>query len=403
MRRSARLKSPRLRTQTEPIGLLPGRNLSHNSGMAGPEEQTNSRAASAPAEDPQHAKQRQRARPWVRGVIIAAVIVLILGALIYWLTTRNRVTTDDAYVDGRAVSIAPRVAGAVISLDVNDNQFVHAGDPLIHLDPRPFQLAVAAAQAELDTARAQLAAQRHGQLVSQRNVPAQLAQAQAQLRSARAALEKAQNDEQREHQLSGTATTAQEADATRVALSQAQAQVAAAEAQVREQSPVPARLSQVQAQVNQQEGAQRDAEAKLAQAELDLTWTIVQAPQDGWITKRSVELGDYVSVGQELLALVSPQIWITANFKENQLVQVRPGQPVRIAIDMYPDLRLRGHVDSIQLGSGSKFSTFPPENATGNFIKIVQRIPVKIDIDSGLDPKLPLPLGSSAEPTIYLP
>jgi membrane fusion protein (multidrug efflux system) len=368
-----------LRTQTEPIGLLPGRNLSHNSGMAGPEEQTNSRAASAPAEDPQHAKQRQRARPWVRGVIIAAVIVLILGALIYWLTTRNRVTTDDAYVDGRAVSIAPRVAGAVISLDVNDNQFVHAGDPLIHLDPRPFQLAVAAAQAELDTARAQLAAQRHGQLVSQRNVPAQLAQAQAQLRSARAALEKAQNDEQREHQLSGTATTAQEADATRVALSQAQAQVAAAEA------------------------AQRDAEAKLAQAELDLTWTIVQAPQDGWITKRSVELGDYVSVGQELLALVSPQIWITANFKENQLVQVRPGQPVRIAIDMYPDLRLRGHVDSIQLGSGSKFSTFPPENATGNFIKIVQRIPVKIDIDSGLDPKLPLPLGSSAEPTIYLP
>jgi membrane fusion protein (multidrug efflux system) len=159
----------------------------------------------------------------------------------------------------------------------------------------------------------------------------------------------------------------------------------------------------VQAQVNQQEGAQRDAEAKLAQAELDLTWTIVQAPQDGWITKRSVELGDYLSVGQEILALVSPQIWITANFKENQLVQVRPGQPVRIAIDMYPDLRLRGHVDSIQLGSGSKFSTFPPENATGNFIKIVQRIPVKIDIDSGLDPKLPLPLGSSAEPTIYLP
>jgi membrane fusion protein (multidrug efflux system) len=301
------------------------------------------------------------------------------------------------------VSIAPRVAGAVVSLDVKDNEFVHAGAALVHLDPRPFELAVAEAQAELDTARAQLAAQRHGQLVSERNVPAQLAQAQAQLRSTRAALQKAQNDEQRERQLSGTATTAQEADATRVALSQAQAQVAAAEAQVREQSPVPARLSQVQAQVDQQQGAERDAQAKLAQAQLDLDWTVVTAPQDGWVTKRSVELGDYLSVGQEILALVSPQIWVTANFKENQLTHVRPGQPVRIAIDMYPQLKLRGHVDSVQLGSGSKFSTFPPENATGNFIKIVQRIPVKIDIDSGLDPSLPLPLGSSAEPTILLP
>ncbi len=103
------------------------------------------------------------------------------------------------------------------------------------------------------------------------------------------------------------------------------------------------------------------------------------------------------------MALVSPQVWITANFKEDQLTRVRPGQKVRIAIDMYPKLNLRGHVDSMQLGSGTKFSTFPAENATGNFIKIVQRIPVKIDIDSGLDPHLPLPLGASAEPTVELP
>jgi membrane fusion protein, multidrug efflux system len=359
--------------------------------------------AAAPAEDPQHAKQRQRARPWVRGVLILAGIVLVVGALIYWLATRNRITTDDASVDGRAVSLAPRVAGVVISLDVNDNQFVHAGDALIHLDPRPFQLALEQAQAELDTARAQLAAQRHGQLVSQRNVPAQLAQTQAQLRGARAALEKAQNDDRREHELSGKATTPQEADATRVALSQAQAQVAAAEAQVREAGAVPARLSQVEAQVNQQQGTERDAEAKVGQAELELDWTVVKAPQDGWVTKRSVELGDYVSVGQQILALVSPQVWITANFKENQLTNVRPGQSVRITVDMYPQLDLRGHVDSMQFGSGSKFSTFPPENATGNFIKIVQRIPVKIVIDSGLDPRLPLPLGSSVEPTVFLP
>jgi membrane fusion protein, multidrug efflux system len=355
------------------------------------------------AEDPNHAMQRQRARPWVKGVIIVAAILLIVGALIYWLATRNEVSTDDAFVDGRAASIAPRVAGAVISLDVTDNQFVHAGDPLVHLDPRPFKLALDQAQAELETARAQLAAQRHGQLVSRRNLPAQLARAQAQLRSARAALEKAENDERREHELSGTATTAQEADTTRVALRQAQAQVAAAEAQVREAGAVPARLSQVEAQVDQQQGAERDSEAKVAQAELNLDWSVVRAAEDGWVTKRSVEVGDYVNVGQQIMALVAPQIWITANFKENQLTRVRPGQHVRIGIDMYPRLKLRGHVDSMQLGTGTKFSTFPAENATGNFIKIVQRIPVKIDIDSGLDPHFPLPLGASAAPTVELP
>jgi membrane fusion protein (multidrug efflux system) len=286
---------------------------------------------------------------------------------------------------------------------VTDNQFVHSGDPLVHLDPRPFKLALDEAQAELDTARQQLAAQRHGQLVSQRNFPAQLSQAQAQLLSARAALEKAENDERRQHELTGTATTALEADTTKVALRQAQAQVAAAEAQVQAAGEVPARLSQVEAQVNQQQGAERDAEAKVAQAELNLDWSVVRAAEDGWVTKRSVEVGDYVAVGQQIMALVSPQVWITANFKENQLTRVRAGQQVRIGIDMYPKLKLRGHVDSMQLGTGTKFSTFPAENATGNFIKIVQRVPIKIDIDSGLDPHFPLPLGASAEPTVEVP
>jgi membrane fusion protein (multidrug efflux system) len=370
--------------------------------MAEREEQA-AAGAGEPAEDPKHAAQRQRARPWVKGIIFVAVILLVGGALIYWLATRNEISTDDAFVDGRAASVAPRVAGPVSSLDVTDNQFVHSGDPLVHLDPRPFKLALDEAQAELDTARQQLAAQRHGQLVSQRNFPAQLSQAQAQLLSARAALEKAENDERRQHELTGTATTALEADTTKVALRQAQAQVAAAEAQVQAAGEVPARLSQVEAQVNQQQGAERDAEAKVAQAELNLDWSVVRAAEDGWVTKRSVEVGDYVAVGQQIMALVSPQVWITANFKENQLTRVRAGQQVRIGIDMYPKLKLRGHVDSMQLGTGTKFSTFPAENATGNFIKIVQRVPVKIDIDSGLDPHFPLPLGASAEPTVEVP
>jgi membrane fusion protein (multidrug efflux system) len=371
--------------------------------MAEPDDHAAAAGGGEPAETPQHAEQRKRARPWVKWVLILAAVVLVVGALFYWLSTRNEITTDDAFVDGRAASVGARVAGNVIALDITDNQFVHAGDALIHLDPRPFKLALDQAQAELDNARAQLAAQRQGQLVSERNFPAQLAQAQAQLRSAQAALDKAENDERRQRELSGTATTAQESDAVKVALRQAQAQVAVADAQVRASGAVPQRLSQVDAQIKQQLGSERDAEAKLAQAQLNMEWTVVRAAQDGWVTKRSVEVGDYVSVGQQVMALVSPQIWITANFKENQLARMRTGQPVSIRIDMYPTLRLDGHVDSMQLGSGTKFSTFPAENATGNFIKIVQRIPVKIAIDSGLDPHFPLPLGASAEPTVRVP
>ena len=127
-----------------------------------------------------------------------------------------------------------------------------------------------------------------------------------------------------------------------------------------------------------------------------------RAPQDGWITRRNVEKGNYVTPGQQVFSIVSPEVWITANFKENQLNRMRPGQHVRVSIDAYPSLKLGGHIDSVQLGSGSKFTAFPPENATGNFVKIVQRVPVKIDIDSGLDPRLPLPLGISVDPTVDL-
>ena len=126
------------------------------------------------------------------------------------------------------------------------------------------------------------------------------------------------------------------------------------------------------------------------------------APQDGWITRRNVERGNYVTAGQALLSLVTKQVWVTANFKEDQLDRMRPGQSVDMTLDAFSDLRLKGHVDSIQLGSGQRFSAFPAENATGNFVKIVQRVPVKIVIDSGLDPDRPLPLGLSVNPTVRL-
>jgi membrane fusion protein (multidrug efflux system) len=136
--------------------------------------------------------------------------------------------------------------------------------------------------------------------------------------------------------------------------------------------------------------------------ELNLAWTRLTAPQDGWITKRNVEVGNYVQLGEALLALVTPDIWVTANFKESDLARLPPGQNVDISVDAYPALKLKGHVDSLQLGTGSRFSAFPPESATGNFVKITQRVPVKIVIDSGLDPNIPLPLGISVVPTVHV-
>jgi membrane fusion protein, multidrug efflux system len=288
----------------------------------------------------------------------------------------------------------------VVSLDVNDNQFVKKGQVLIHIDPRQYIHDRNQAEGSLATAKAQYDGQQLGAEIARKNFPAQLEQAKAQLATAQANLTKAQADYDRQKSLSKPATSQQEVDAATAALKQAQAQVMLAEAQVEQNSPVPQRIGETDAQVGQLKGQVEQAQAKLDQANLNLSWTEVRAPQDGWITKRNVEVGNYITPGQQIFSIVSPEIWVTANFKEGQLDYMRPGQKVRIKVDAYPSLDLRGHVDSIQLGSGSKFTAFPPENATGNFVKVVQRVPVKIVIDSGLDPNSPLPLGISVEPTV---
>jgi membrane fusion protein, multidrug efflux system len=344
-------------------------------------------------------KRKQR-RPLVAVIGIAVVALLLIGGTYYWWTTRDLESTDDAYTDGRAVTIAPQVAGVVLSLDVTDNQFVKKDQLLIHIDPRQYVTDRDQATAALETAKAQYAGQQFGAEIARKNFPAQLEQAQAQLANAKANLAKTQADYDRQHSLSKLATSQQEIDASTSALKQAQAQVMLAEAQVTQNSPVPQRIGETDQQVGQLKGQVEQAQAKLDQANLNLSWASVKAPQDGWITKRNVEVGNYVAPGQQIFALVAPEVWITANFKESQLADMRKGQPVKIKIDAYPKLDLRGHVDSIQLGSGSKFTAFPPENATGNFVKVVQRVPVKIVIDSGLDPNIPLPLGISAEPVV---
>jgi membrane fusion protein (multidrug efflux system) len=347
-------------------------------------------------------QRRQRARPYVRIGMVIILLALIGGGLWYWQSTKDIEDTDDAYTDGRAVTIAPRVTGQVISLDVNDNQFVHRGDPLIHIDPRDYQASLERAQGELEAAQGQLSAASHGLDVAKVNFPARLQSAQAQLKDAQANLYKAQTDYRRQQNLPRAATTGQQVDYATAALRSAEAQVAQAEAAVTQATPVKPNVEQIGAQVKQLEGTMAEADAAVRTAQLDLSYCIVRAPQDGWITRRNVEQGNYVTPGQQIFSIVSPEVWITANFKENQLNRMRPGQPVAISVDAYPSLKLKGHVDSVQLGSGSKFTAFPPENATGNNVKIVQRVPVKIVIDSGLDPNIPLPLGISVDPTVSL-
>jgi membrane fusion protein (multidrug efflux system) len=352
------------------------------------------------AAEPTPAQQRQAARPWVRLGMVVVLVALIGGGFYYWYATKDEVSTDDAYTDGRAIPIAPHINGYVVSLDVNDNQFVHAGDPLLHIDPRDYQAALEGAQGQLEAAQGQLAAARHGFEIAKVNFPAKLAQARAQLQDAQANLFKAQTDNARQQSLPRAATSRQSVDEATAALRSAQAQVASAEAAVLQATPVQPNIGQIGAQVTQLGGTMKQADAAVRQAQLNLDWCVVRAPQDGWITKRNVEVGSYAQQGVQVFSIVSPEVWVTANFKEGQLARMRPGQKVAIGIDAYPQLKLSGHVDSVQLGTGNKFTAFPPENATGNFVKIVQRVPVKIDIDSGLDPNIPLPLGLSADPVV---
>ncbi len=349
---------------------------------------------------PSRQKSRRAAR--AKWVLLLIVLLAAGGAVTQWYLTKDEATTDDAYTDGHAVTVAPQVSGIVVALRVTDNQRVKTGDLLFEIDPRAYIAARDQAQGSLQVAEAQLGNARINLEWAKEDYPARLDAAQAQLAAARANHFKADADARRQRSLPRQATTQQEIDSASAALQASEAQVDQAQAAVRQAKLVPQYIGQAEAQVRQLEAQVAFARAQLEQASLNLSWTKVTAPQDGWITKRNVEQGNYVQAGQSVLSLVTPEIWITANFKESQLDRMRPGQKVDVSIDAFPSLKLTGHVDSVQLGSGSRFTAFPPENATGNFVKIVQRVPVKIVIDSGLDPNLPLPLGLSAFPTVHL-
>lgn len=345
-----------------------------------------------------------RKRPGKKPLIILGivVVVMVVVALVWWLLTRNQETTDDAFTDGDAVTIAPKVAGYVTDLRVKDNQRVKKGDLLVVIDPRDATAQRDQAQAQLGLATAQLHQAQAQLALSKVQYPAQRDEARAQVLKAKADLANAEAAYKRQRGVDPRATTQQNIDTANAQLRSAQAQLASAQAQLEVAEQVQLQIRQQETNVEAREQQVAQAKAQLETANLNLSWTNVRAPFDGYVTKRNVQNGTLVQAGSALFSLVSQEVWVTANFKESQLERMRPGNKVTVTVDAWPDLELEGHVDSIQQGSGSKFAAFPSENATGNFVKIVQRVPVKIVIDKGLDPNKPLPLGLSVEPKVTL-
>jgi membrane fusion protein (multidrug efflux system) len=328
-------------------------------------------------------------------VILAAVVVLVvIAGVVFWFLTRNQESTDDAYTEGNAVAIAPKVAGYVIERNVDDNSFVHAGDVMLRIDPRDYITARDQAQSNLDLARAQLRSAEIDLDIARVRYPADRQQTEAQLEQARANQINAGREYVRQHTVDRRATTQSTIDQATTQFEAARANTEQIQAQLHVASLVRQNIDNTGSTLKQRQAQVEQAEASLAQAELNLSYTYIRAPQDGWITRRNVDVGTYAQVGQQVFYVVSPQTWVVANFKETQLDRMHIGQHVTIAVDAYSKLKLHGHIDSIQQGSGARFTTFPSENATGNYVKIV--------IDDGIDPRVGLPLGLSVEPTVDL-
>jgi membrane fusion protein (multidrug efflux system) len=318
-------------------------------------------------------------RPAIAFSILLVLIAIVAGGVTWWLNARHYESTDDAFIDARTVSISSQINGAIVDVPVTDNQLVDAGAVLLRIDDRDYRAALDQAKAQIDQAQGSIA-----------NIDAQIGaqqaiinQAQNQVAGAEAALTFSRQESERAQTLfSRGAGTQQQAQQTSSDLRQKQAAYDAAEASLaaaQKQLPV----LQTQRQVAQGQLEQSHAARELAQA--NLARTVVTAPAAGRVTKLTAAKGDYAQAGQSVMMFVPLNLWVTANFKETQLADMQPGQPVQIWIDAYPGRPFDGRVDSIQAGSGAVFSLLPPENATGNYVKVVQRVPVKIVFDRAPD------------------
>ncbi len=360
--------------------------------------------AAAPAPVPEHPAagsvppaQANRPRAWRRRLLAAGFLACAAaGAAVWYLRGAGRVGTDDAFVEGHVIGVSPKVAAHVLAVHFNDNYLVHRGDLLVELDPRDFAVNVASAEANLAAARSRLT-----QAQAQQDVAgAGLGQATADLASAQANADNASADLKRNEQLMhGQVIGRREYDAS---VAGAKSAAAAAESAAKKIVSQQAQVHLADAERQTAEAEVQQAEAGLQQAHLQLSYARIIAPADGWITRKGVEPGNYVQPGQTLFSLVPADVWVIANFKETQLKRLAVGQPVTVRVDALPGTKLRAHVESFQTGTGSRFTLLPPENATGNFVKVVQRVPVKIVFDEPGSALARLWPGESVEPEVEL-
>jgi membrane fusion protein (multidrug efflux system) len=337
-----------------------------------------------------------RKRGHRRKVLIAAVAALILLAaavFYYHVCIAPYESTDDAFVDGYVTLISPRVPGQVTRLLVTDNQEVKKDDVLVEIDPRDYEASLAQAKADLAAAQSQSDQSQAQVKVSE----ARVAQAQAAVTAAEAEARRATDDLKRYESVESKAVSESAIDLAQAQARSANANLEAARSQT---NAAEAEVALSEAGVETATAAVQQAEAKLQQAGLNLSYTKIIAPLDGRITARTVQPGNYVQPGQALLALVPKDVWVVANFKETQLTYMKPGQPVELSVDAYPNRKFKGRVDSLQAGTGARFSLLPPENAVGNYVKVVQRIPVKIVFDEVMPTNLDIAPGMSVEPTV---
>ena len=321
--------------------------------------------------------------------MLAAPILLIALALYLYLGGGRYVSTDDAFVQSARATVASNVTGQVVEVDVRENQFVHAGDLLFRLDPRPFEVAVEQATAEVATSRQNIQANQ-----------ASYQQRAAEVQAAQSALMYAQKELVRQTAMAASGVSSQsQLDTAAQAVANAKANLVAAQQQ---QANVLASLGGQAAGDLAQSAAVRTAQAALDRAKLSQSYGSVRALQDGIVTRvEQVQVGDFVTAGQPLFTLAAPRLWVEANFKEDQLRYMRPGQPATVRIDAYPDQTYRLHVASLSPGTGNSFSVLPPENATGNWVKVVQRLPVRMVFDEDVaDIRAPLAAGLSAKVTV---
>jgi membrane fusion protein, multidrug efflux system len=341
----------------------------------------------------QPSKGVRKGRPVVYAIGALLLAAALGGGYVYLDDAEHFQSTDDAFIAARQSSLAPKVSGYITAVPVTDNQHVAAGDVIARIDDRDYRTAldqaeaqVAAAQASIENVDAQLQVQQ-----------AQISANQAQVDQAQAALVFAEQQNARYQELaqkgSGSIQNAQQYSSQ---LRQQQAALASAQATLRLSQR---QIEALKAQRNSAVASLAQAKAQRDQAQLNLSYTTVTAAQPGRVVNLSAAVGQYAQPGTNLTMFVPDQIWVTANFKEIQLDHMRPGEPVTLTIDAYPDRAIRGHVDSVQPGSGTAFSLLPAQNATGNYVKIVQRVPVKIVMD---DPPTDVALGPgmSVVPTV---